>query len=260
LGKKKRIDNLVFIFSDVTKKKEVERMQSEFVFILSHQLQEPITSIRWNTELLLDKKIGDLTKAQKSFLKDIYQSAAKMINLFSNLLNISDISSGTLSLSLEPIQITKVVKGVVDELQPLARSCNIELITQLEKNLPVVNVDRLKIDQAIQNIIENALYYGKKGRVVVSLKKAEGRIVFSCQDDGIGIAAKAQSKIFHKFFRDSNAKKVLFKGSGLGLYIAKVFVEKMPGGKIWFYSDGLNRGSVFYVSFPIHFFKKTVLS
>jgi signal transduction histidine kinase len=180
-----------------------------------------------------------------------------MIDLFNNLLNVSDIASGTLSLKLTPTQIEKMVQEIIDGLQPLARSRNIKLITQFEENLPLVNIDRLKINQAIQNIIENAIYYGKvKGRVVVSLKKEKEEIVFSCQDDGIGITAKAQSKIFHKFFRADNVKQHLFKGSGLGLYIAKVFVEKMPGGKIWFHSEGLNLGSIFYISFPAYFSKQ----
>ncbi len=257
LGRKEGVDNLVFVFSDVTARREVERMRAEFVFILSHQLQEPITSIKWNTELLLENKSKDLTEIQKTSLGDIYQSTAKMIDLFNNLLNVSDIANGKLSLKLTPTQIKKMVQEIIDGLQPLAKSRNIKLITQFEENLPLVNIDRLKINQAIQNIIENAICYGKvKGRVVVSLKKEKEEIVFSCQDDGIGITAKAQSKIFYKFFRADNAKQKLFKGSGLGLYIAKIFVEKMPGGKIWFHSGGLNLGSVFYISFPIYFSKK----
>ena len=257
LGEKRNIDNLVFVFRDVTRKREVERMRSEFVFILSHQLREPVSSIRWNTELLLREETGPLTKIQKTLLGNIYQSTAKTINLFNNLLNVSDIANGALSLDLTPGPIEEIVQRVVDGLQPLAESRGIKLITRFEKNLPPVNIDRLKISQAIQNIVENALSYGKiKGQVFVSLKKTDERVVFSCQDDGIGIAVKNQSKIFHKFFRADNAQKSQPGGAGLGLHIAKVFVEKMPGGKIWFQSAGLDKGSTFYISFPVCLPKK----
>ena len=132
----------------------------------------------------------------------------------------------------------------------LAKVKNCELSFHLPESLPLVNVDPIKIREVISNLISNAINYNKrKGLVKVSLSKLGKRVVFCCQDTGIGITQKEKNKMFTKFFRSERAIPLITSGSGLGLFISKAIVKK-SGGKIWFESK-IGKGSIFCFSFPI---------
>ena len=245
------IKGYVTVLRDVTSEREIERMKSEFVSITSHQLRTPLSSIRWYVEMLLAGDAGELSKTQKDFAMEVYQSTKKSIELINNLLDLSRIEGGTIKYTLKPVRIDKLIEDVIADVSPLAEASNIKIVKKFDKEAVLeLNIDYQKAFQVIQNLVVNAINYNKgRAEVVLSLKRTGKDTIFSCKDSGIGIPKNAQKELFKKFFRAENAAVVNAQGSGIGLFICKIFVEGM-GGKIWFESEGENKGSTFYVSLP----------
>jgi len=242
----------VIVLRDVTSEREVERMKSEFVSITSHQLRTPLSSIRWYVEMLLDGDAGELNKLQKDFTSEVHQSTKKAIELINNLLDLSRIEGGTIKYSKQLISPEQIIEDTISDVIPLAEASNIKIIKKLGKEaMPKISVDYQKVFQVIQNLVVNAINYSKgKSEVILSLEKNDKEVIFSCKDSGIGIPKGVQKDLFKKFFRAENATVVNAQGSGIGLFICKVFAEGM-GGRIWFESEGEDKGSTFYVGFPI---------
>jgi len=244
----------ILTISDVTTEKEIEKMKSEFISITSHQLRTPLSSVRWYIEMLLNGDAGKLTTPQKDFLADSHQSILTAVDLINNLLDLSRIEEGKFKYSLEPTQIEEIVDKIISDFSNLAKATNITIKkTHQGVVTPKANIDPKRIYQTISNFVNNAMTYsskpGKK-EIILSLKKVDNNIVFSCQDFGIGIPQEEQKNIFKKFFRGSNTAGVGTPGSGVGLYICKYFIEQM-GGEIWFESEGQDKGTTFYFSLPI---------
>lgn len=245
------IQGYVIVMRDVTSEREIERMKSEFVSITSHQLRTPLSSIRWYVEMLLSGDAGELNKVQKDFATEVHQSTKKSIELINNLLDLSRIEGGTVKYTLKPVRADKLIEDVISDIAPLAEASNIKIVKKFDKEAVLeLSIDYQKAFQVIQNLVVNAINYSKgRAEVVLSLKKIDKDTIFSCKDSGIGIPKAAQKELFRKFFRAENAAMVNAQGSGIGLFICKVFAEGM-GGRIWFESEGENKGSTFYVSFP----------
>jgi len=246
------IINYALVFRDVTTEREIERMKSEFISITSHQLRTPLSSIRWYMEMLLAEDAGKLNEIQKDFTNEAYQSTKKAVELINNLLDVSRIEGGGIKYIKKQVQLEGVIEEAISDVSAFAIASNIKIVKDFkEEKFPFLSIDAQKIYQVIQNLIVNAISYSKgKGKVVVSLEKKDNNLVFSCTDSGIGIPKDEQKNIFKKFQRGTNAVNTGVQGSGIGLYICKIFTEQM-GGKIWFESEGEGRGATFYVSFPI---------
>jgi len=249
---KNSLNSYIIAFHDVTTEKEIDRMKSEFISITSHQLRTPLSSIRWYAEMMLAGDTGKLNEKQTNFLNDLHESTITAISLINNLLDVQRIEGGATKVSLEVVQLEENIEEVISALLPLAIASNAEITKSFGKELlPKVKADPKKLSQVFSNIISNAITYNKgAGRIIISLEKKGENIVFSCKDSGIGIPLEEQKNIFKKFFRASNTAGVGAPGSGIGLYICKVYVEEM-GGKIWFESKEINKGTTFYVSLPI---------
>lgn len=244
--------NYALVFRDVTTEREIERMKSEFISITSHQLRTPLSSIRWYMEMLLAEDAGKLNEIQKDFTNEAYQSTKKAVELINNLLDVSRIEGGGIKYVKKQVQLESVIEEAISDVSAFAIASNIKIVKDFkEEKFPLLNIDAQKIYQVIQNLVVNAISYSKgKGKVVVSLEKKDNNLVFSCTDSGIGIPKDEQKNIFKKFQRGTNAVNTGVQGSGIGLYICKIFTEQM-GGKIWFESEGEGKGATFYVSFPL---------
>lgn len=247
-----KIKNYLIVFRDVTSEREIERMKSEFISITSHQLRTPLASIRWYVEMLLEGDAGQLNTSQKDYASEVHQSTRKAIELINNLLDVSRIEGGTVKYTLKPVQIEDVINDVVKDISVLAKASNVKIVKNFKgKILPSIKADYQKLFQVIQNIVVNAINYSKgRGEVIISLAKKDNNIIFSCVDFGIGVPREQQKDMFRKFFRATNAANTGVQGSGIGLFICKVFMGEM-GGKIWFESEGENKGTTFYLSLPI---------
>ncbi len=237
---------------DITKQKEIDRMKTEFVSVASHQLRTPLTAIRLFVEMLLKDGVGRLNKTQKEYLENIEKSTNRMILLVNDLLNVSRLDTGRITVSPEQVQMEDLIEDAIEEVLPLAdqRKCSI-VFKKPNKKTKKVSIDPSLIRQAIHNLLTNAIKYsplGKKCEVVVTLKKTAKEYIISVSDHGMGIPEDVQSRVFSKFFRADNAVKQETEGTGLGLYIVYTIMKTM-GGKVWFNSKE-GEGSTFYISFP----------
>jgi PAS domain S-box-containing protein len=256
LDKKGELVFFVGLERDITEQKRVEKSKTEFVSLASHQLQTPLTSVRWNAELILDsdKKEHNLTDKQKGYANDLYKSTVRTIELVNSLLNVSRIELGTINVDPEPTDIKEICISCSDEIQRELLSKNIKFESHYDPSLSKINIDPIFFRMIMSNLLSNAVKYTNPGGSVrLDATKEKDGILIKVTDTGVGIPKKQQDRMYTKFFRADNAQ-VLSEGSGLGLYIVKSVLDK-TGGKIWFESEE-GKGTTFYVQIPLTGMKK----
>ncbi len=238
---------------DVTEKKRSEDMlhealfyRDEFLSIASHELKTPLTSLKLQSQMFkrhVDRKDTEAFSPERiqRFMAEADKQVSRLTRLVDDMLDISRIRTGRLSISTEQVEISNVVKEVVDRMKPHFTSLEIENLEEGE-----VLCDRLRIEQVITNILNNALRYGKGNPVKVALRRNGEAMEISVTDQGMGIPDNFKDKIFSRFQRAVPASEV--SGLGLGLYIAKQIVEAHQG-KISVASQ-LDKGSCFTVQIP----------
>lgn len=240
-----------------TKKAHIEAeranmAKSEFLSRMSHELRTPLNSILGFSQLL---EMGELNLSQKKGVTHILKSGKHLLDLINEILDISRIESGRLSLSLEPVQLSGVIEEMMDTAMPIAGIRNIELLLKDSPcNKMFIKSDRQRFKQIILNLINNAIKYNHEGgKVTITtelLKKGsnnEGNIKISVIDTGFGIPPEDLSKIFTPYER-IGADRTNTEGTGLGLSVVKKLVDAM-GGEIGVESI-INKGSNFWVIFP----------
>ncbi|MFH0892703.1 MAG: PAS domain S-box protein [Candidatus Falkowbacteria bacterium] len=240
----------IAIERDITEQKEIDRAKSEFVSLASHQLRTPLSSISLSAELLLKDAAGQVTKEQAEYLNDIYEDVFKMSELINALLNISKIEMGTFVAEPEPAEIVDLIDCALAEVETQIKNKKIDVAKNIDRMVPTIEVDKNIIRVVMHNLLHNSIKYsGAGGRIEINAKRAGGSIILSVKDNGVGIPSRQQSKIFSKYFRADNVKKIEASGTGLGLYISRSLLEEV-GGKIWFESR-INQGTVFSFSLPL---------
>jgi signal transduction histidine kinase len=229
---------------------EANRMKSEFISIVSHQLRAPLSNLAWAIELLMSGRLGKIEEQQVEYFKILKENSDRMKDLVKDLLIVSRIESAKLSLKKEEFSLEELTKEIIKEFEPFAKASNCEIEFFAEKNLPKIFGDRYQIRQVIENLLDNAIRYTPgKGKVKIRIKKEKNFVHFEIEDNGVGIPKEDQKFIFQKFFRASNVLKYKTQGTGLGLYISKAIIER-SGGKISFKSqEGV--GSTFWFKLPI---------
>ena len=225
---------------------------SEVISIVAHQLKNPISVLKGYLEALISEDFGRLNQKQKEYLSDSLENIKRMIEIVSNLLDVSKIESGKYEMKPATVDLKKIAGQVINDfsLWIQASNCEIALKTAARKDF-LAKADPLKIRQVIENLISNAIKYKSKGRskIVIFLKKINKKIIFSCQDNGIGIPKEDFKNVFTKFYRSEKALEVDPNGSGLGLYIDKAIIN-LSGGKIWF-KRNKDHGTTFYFTLPL---------
>ncbi len=249
------VSGAIILFRDATKEKQVDQAKTEFVSLASHQLRTPLSAINWYSEMMLGEEVGTLNDKQKEYLKNLYDANRRMVDLVNSLLNVSRIDLGTFSVEPEPTDLAKLVESVVSELTPKIIEKKIVLKQELDHQLPLINFDPKLVRIIFQNLLSNAVKYTPPaGTVEVTLKRQEESVFFTVADNGYGIPAIDQGKIFTKLFRADNIRDKEAEGTGLGLYIVKSIVEQ-AGGKVSF--DSLEgKGTTFLVSLPLSGMKR----
>jgi len=229
---------------------EANRMKSEFVSVVSHQLRSPLSNLIWAIELLMSGRTDSVTGKQLEYLEILKENSARMSELVSDLLIVSRIETAKIPFKKQEFFLEDLIKKLIQDFGPFARASNVEIKFGAEKDLPKVFSDPHQIRLAIENLLDNAIRYIKeKGQVEIKLKKQDENFYFEVKDAGVGIPQKDQKYIFQKFFRSENVMRYQTQGSSLGLYIAKAIIER-AGGKIGFQSqEGV--GSTFWFTLPM---------
>jgi len=238
------------------KLEELDRSKSEFVSIASHQLRTPLTAMKGYISMILEGSYGKLETKQKKPLESISESNERLIRLVNDLLNVSRIESGKVEMKWEQGSVEEIIKSVVEELGIKIKEKNAELVfEEPESSLPLVRIDKEKIRNVVLNVIDNAIRYTPKGNIVVNAKcqmsnVKTSNLLISVQDTGEGMTQEEMGKLFQTFSRGGAGMRFSTEGAGLGLYIAKKFVE-MHKGRIWVESEGKGKGSTFFVELPV---------
>lgn len=239
------------VLRDMTREKELDRVKTDFISIASHQLRTPLTGIKWYCELLLKNWAGSLSSDQINYINQIYSSNNRMIGLINDLLNVSRMEAGgRYEIHLKEENCSSVIDAVLKEQEVPASSRNIRI--NLDPECPrdtVIRMDREKIFQALQNLLDNAIKYSPdNSTITVGCEIEDSQIVIHVTDQGFGIPENQQHRVFEKFFRADNAV-ITGSGTGLGLFIAKFIIEA-HNGKIWFKSKE-GQGTTFFISLPL---------
>lgn len=229
---------------------QANRMKSEFVSIVSHQLRSPLSNLKWAIEFLMSGRIAPVGEKQLEYFKILKENSARMSDLVSDLLTVSRIETARLPFKRAEFSLGDLIQEIAKTFSPFARASNIEVNLSAPAGLPKIISDASQIRQAIENLLDNALRYSKEaGEIKIELEKRNGNLYLEIKDAGVGIPKNDQRYIFQKFFRSENVMKYQTQGSGLGLYISKAIIEK-AGGKIGFKSqEGM--GSTFWFILPI---------
>ena len=229
---------------------EANRMKSEFISVVSHQLRSPLSNLKWAMELLMSGRLGKIEEKQTEYFKILKENSARMGELVSDLLIVSRIETAKLPLKKQEFSLEDLINNLIKEFEPFAKASNVEIKFRPEKNLPRVLADPSQIRLVIENLLDNAVRYVKeKGEVEIRLEQKKNNFYFEIRDTGVGIPREDQKYIFQKFFRSENILRYQTQGSGLGLYISKAIVER-SGGKIGFKSEE-RKGSTFWFTLPI---------
>ena len=237
------------VLRDITEESNIDWAKSEIISIASHQLRTPLTAIKWYVAALL-KEEDDLDAEQtEKYLQRVYDANQHMIELVDALLNVSRIDLGTLTLMPKEVDAVDCLKDVLKELAVETKAKDLNIVTEINHDMRPAYIDPNGLHIIMQNLISNAIKYSFKGTsITVELQQQSQNALICVRDQGCGIPAEQQRKIFTKLFRASNAAKVATDGTGLGLYVTKALIER-AGGKIWFESvEG--RGSTFYAIIP----------
>ena len=238
----------VVVLRDITREAEVDRMKSEFVSIVSHELRTPMTVIKGYVELLLTGT-STTPETQHDFLEIIRTNADRLSDMVNELLDVSRIEAGKVSMNFQPVAVRSAIHEVATMLQKSFDDRGIQLNLNLPDGLPDVPADPGRLAQILTNLFSNALKYTLEGHVDVSAHVVEGFVQVDVADSGIGMSEDDQAKLFTRFFRASTARTHEISGTGLGLSITRSLVE-MHGGHIWVKST-IGRGSTFSFTLPV---------
>lgn len=239
---------------------ELDKLKDEFVSLASHELRTPLTSIRSYLWMALSGKGGDVNEKQKYYLDRAFSSADRLIRLVNDMLNISRIESGRLSVQFSRVEIPRIIKEVIAEVQPKIDEQGLLLQMDLhDDRLPDVIADIDKIKEVLINFIGNSIKFTPRGgSITVSALPENDYVRVSVTDTGLGFEGDDAEKLFHKFSTlsgNTQTQAKQFQSTGLGLYISKSIVS-MHTGQVRAVSPGRNKGSMFSFTLPNYTPKK----
>jgi PAS domain S-box-containing protein len=245
-----KILGAVTVLRDITKLKEINKIKSQFVSMVAHELRAPLAAIKGWLEVVLSGEGGGDAEQNKQWLTRAMDRADSLLAMVNDLLVINRMETGKVAQKMETVQINDIIKKIVDFLKPAAEKQKVTLNTELSEKLPSIQADIRDMEKLFTNLISNAVKYNKeKGSVLVEGKVEGSYLCYRIKDSGIGISPENLPRIFDDFYRSDDERTKKISGTGLGLTIAKkivnshfghIDVESQPG-----------KGSVFSVRLPL---------
>ncbi len=229
--------------------KRLEVLRRNLVANVSHELKAPLASVRGYSELMLDGYIDE--KEKDKYLKTILDNSVHLSRLVDDLLTLSHLESGQLSLEKSEVSVEALVRWSFESVAPRGEAKGINLKLELEPSLPIINGDRHRLHEVLVNLLENALEYTPSGgTVTLGVKSSNSQLIMIVKDTGRGIPEEEIQRIFERFYKVDKSRRRSEKGSGLGLAIARQLVE-LHGGQIKVESE-VGKGSIFRVYLPLN--------
>jgi signal transduction histidine kinase len=229
---------------------EASRHKSQFLANMSHELRTPMNAILGYTELILDNIYGEISQKMQEVVARVQSNGKHLLGLINDVLDLSKIEAGQLTIALADYSIKDVVHNVFSSVESLAKTKGLELKIDLPQKLPVAHGDERRLTQVLLNLVGNAIKFTDKGDVAIKASAANGSFTIAVRDTGPGIAEADQIKIFEEFQQADSSTTKEKGGTGLGLAIAKRIVE-MHGGRLWVESKQ-GQGSTFAFTVPLN--------
>lgn len=244
----KRRAELQKLYEEVDK---LSKTKSEFISIASHQLRTPLTAVKGYISMIIEGSYGKPGKKLVKPLENVYESNERLIRLVNDLLNLSRLESGKIKLAPQIMSLEEMVISIVNELKINAenKGLYIKLLEPIEP-LPQITADPDKLRQVVLNVVDNAIKYTKTGGITVEVNKIGSSEQVRVSDTGAGMDQNEINSLFQMFTRATAGTQLHTEGAGIGLYVARQFIE-MHGGKIWAESKGTGQGSTFIIELPI---------
>ncbi len=247
-GKKKEFIGIVTVIRDVTKEREADRLKTDLVSMVAHELKSPLTSIFGFSELLLESNLKD--SQSKEYAQVIQTESSRLTELINKFLDLSKLEAGKTEVRMTAFDIKQVIQQVIETNRMQVEKKEIRAITDIQENLSFAFGDQDMVEQVLQNLYNNAIKYSpKRSKIGIEVKESKDEIIVNVIDNGYGIPKDALPNIFEKFYRviDTEGYDEV-EGSGLGLALTKEIVER-HGGTISVKSR-LGVGSVFTFTLP----------
>ena len=244
----------VKLFKEIQEKSQqleiASRHKSEFLATMSHELRTPLNAIIGFSEVLLQQMFGPLNPKQAEYLNDVLSSGRHLLGLINDILDLSKIEAGRMELDADTFSLVEALENAVTMVRERAARHQIVLALQVSPGVDLIQADPRKVKQVLFNLLSNAVKFTPDGgRVDVSAARADGDIVVTVKDTGIGISPDDQGRIFEEFQQARRQSERSREGTGLGLSLAKRFVE-LHGGRIWVESEP-GKGSTFTFTLPV---------
>jgi GAF domain-containing protein/anti-sigma regulatory factor (Ser/Thr protein kinase) len=226
------------------------RHKSQFLANMSHELRTPLNAILGYTELIVDNIYGEVPERMREVLERVDRSGRHLLGLINDILDLSKIEAGQLTLALGPYSMDGVAQTVATQVGALAAEKRLAFELVLAEDVPIGQGDERRLTQVLLNLVGNAIKFTDAGRVVVRVEASGGNYLVSVADTGPGIAEADREKIFEEFQQADTTRAKAKGGTGLGLAISRRIVE-MHGGRLWVEST-LGEGSTFSFTVPVH--------
>ncbi len=238
-------DEIIFIFSDITEIKNLERIKRDIVSNVSHELRTPLTTIKGYIETIDDETNDENIKYYISIIK---RHTDRLINIVQDLLVLSELEESNKKLELSHFNIKDMLDIIFKMFEQKIKEKNLVIRFEIEENMPEVIADYYKLEQALINLIDNSIKYTEKGLILVSVSMQDNSTIVQVRDTGIGIPKEDQDRIFERFYTADKSRSRKLGGTGLGLSIVKHII-KLHNGDIWVKSSP-HKGTKFTITIP----------
>ncbi len=246
LNREGRVVGTVVAFRDVSAEREFDRLKSDFVSLVSHELRSPLTNISASVELMLNPSLDP--EILQEMLQIVHTQSQNLVHLVEDILDVSQIEAGQMRVRQEPLTLLPIIRRIIRTFQE--QTDQHQLMLKAPDFVPFVMADRSKLEMVLNNLMENAINYSPEGgRVLVEIVGPNnGEITINIIDEGIGIPQEHVDKVFDRFYRVDTGDDRMVYGHGLGLHLSKRLVE-LQGGRIWVRSK-VGRGSCLSFTLP----------
>ena len=243
----------VRLFTEIQEKSRqlevASQHKSQFLANMSHELRTPLNAILGYTEMMVDGLYGAVSEKAQNVLERVQSNGKHLLGLINDVLDLSKIEAGQLTLAIEPYSVPDMVSTVMSATESLAKTKGIALVCELPPGLPRGQGDSRRLTQVLLNLVGNAIKFTDEGKVLIRARRQGDRFKISVIDTGLGIAKADQAKIFEEFQQVDNTSTRKKGGTGLGLSISRKIVE-LHGGYITVESEP-GKGSNFKITIPI---------
>jgi signal transduction histidine kinase len=225
------------------------RHKSEFLANMSHELRTPLNAIIGFSEVLLQRMFGELNPKQEEYLKDVLASGRHLLSLINDILDLSKVEAGRMELEVSAFDVRSTLEGCLALVRERAGQHGVALELDVDERVGPLVADERKVRQVVLNLLSNAVKFTPEGgRIVLHGMAADEAVVISVSDTGVGIAPEEHEAVFEEFRQVGSDSARKSEGTGLGLALARKFVE-LHGGRIWLVSE-VGKGSTFTFTIP----------